>query len=219
MKALRESHFQGREECSCDTISKVARRTDMPAVPLCLCFSVFLTIGLAQVDPSSTPTKSSASGNVVVARVDSQLVTIDDLTALAKATGNLDALKANPREFLSYYALCVRLLSYAEAHQLDKEAVTQATLETQRKQQLVKASLDWFGRHVVVSSSEIEAYYKGHSKDFSDRAGTGSQPKPLSAVTDQIRTLLQRQETEKWIKSLIASTSVVLPNEGKDKDR
>jgi hypothetical protein len=120
---------------------------------------------------------------------------------------------------LSYYALCVRLLSYAEAHQLDKEALTQAALETQRKQQLMKASLDWFGRHVVVNPSEIEAYYKGHLKDFSDRAGSGSQPKPLSEVTDQIRTLLQRQESEKWIKNLIASTSVVLPNEGKDQDR
>jgi hypothetical protein len=180
-----------------------------------MCFSIFLASGFAQVEGSAAGAKSGAAGDVVVARVDSQPVTIDDLTALARATGNLEQLKNNPREFLTYYAFCVRLIAYAEAHQLDKDALTQAAIETQRKQQLMKASLDWFGRHVVVSPSEIEAYYKSHLKDFPDGAGTSSQPKPLSAVTDQIRTLLQRQETEKWIKSLITSTSVVFPDSTK----
>ena len=98
-----------------------------------LCFSVFLALGFAQVDLPATATKSSPAGDVVVARVDSQPVTIDDLTALARATGNLEQLKTNPREFLSYYAFCVRLLSYAEANHLDQEALTQAAIETQKK--------------------------------------------------------------------------------------
>jgi hypothetical protein len=190
----------------------------MYAVPWCVCFGVFLAIGFAQVDLPATATKSSPAGDIVVARVDSQPVTIDELTALARATGNLDQLRTNPREFLSYYAFCVRLLSYAEANHLDQEALTQAAIETQRKQQLIKGSLDWFGRHVVVSPTEIEAYYENHLKDFPDGAGTGSRPKPLSLVSYQIRTLLQRQETEKWIKSLITSTSVVYPDDWKDKE-
>ena len=191
----------------------------MPTVPLCLCFGVFLAIGSAQVDPSSARVGPGPSGNAVVARVDSQPVTVGDLTALAKATGNLEVLKANPREFLSYYAFCVRLLSYAEGHQLDRDAITKATLETQRKQLLLNASVDWYSRHVVISPVEIEAYYKDHLKDFSDKAAADSQPKPLSEATDQICKLLQRQETDKWIERLIASTSIVIPNEGKDKDQ
>jgi hypothetical protein len=183
----------------------------MPLVRLFMCFSVFLASSFSQVKQSAAAATSSPAGDVVVARVDSKQVTVDDLTALARATGKLDQLKTNPREFLSYYVFCVRLLSYAAANHLDQEALTQAAIETQRKQQLIKGSLDWFGRHVVVSPSEIEAYYENHLKDFPD--------KTVIAVTDQIRTLLQRQETEKWLKSLITSTSVVLPDEGKDKDR
>jgi hypothetical protein len=189
----------------------------MASVPLFACLGIILPLGFAQVAPVPAETRANPAGNAVVARIDSKPVTVDDLTALAKATGNLDALKANPRDFLFYYAFCYRLLSYAEAHQLDQEGTTKATLETQRKQLLLTAAVDWFSRHVEITPVEVEVYYKNHLKDFRKGTGAGSQPKPLAEVSDEILKLLQRQETDKWIKRLIASTVIVSPHEGKDK--
>lgn len=120
--------------------------------------------------PSLTLRPAPAAANGVVAEVDGQKLTAEDVKKLvAGAPPQIkQGLARDPKSVLQYLFTIRHLASEGEKEKLDQQSPTKEQLEFSRSQVLAQADIDRQNSQIQVSDADQQKYYQDHKDDFEE---------------------------------------------------